>query len=200
MQISDRHYFIDRQRHDLALRMIRHEARTCTIHALTGLSADRIRKLYKSYVMQSPGQAVNRHRGTTPRQVAHFCYTIRRHFEASVLASMFIVFGLPTMARDSTAALLQFGQLFCDAYETHCQLQRPSRMSFEHAWFLFHCLHQARALSLMRCRVCDGRHLHDPVRTARHGCPTCKMKSGRSLVPATAVPPTRPSGKPKRVS
>lgn len=31
MHISNERYFDERKRHDLALRMIRHEARTCTI-------------------------------------------------------------------------------------------------------------------------------------------------------------------------
>ena len=50
MRVSDDRYTRDRQRLDLALRLIRHEARTFTIRQWTGLSDDRIRKLYRSYV------------------------------------------------------------------------------------------------------------------------------------------------------
>jgi hypothetical protein len=45
MRISDNRYSRDRFRFDLALRFIRHEARTQTIRAWTGLSDDRIRKV-----------------------------------------------------------------------------------------------------------------------------------------------------------
>ena len=63
MHISnDRHYFRDRQRHDLALRMIRHEARTHTIRSCTGLTDDRIRRLFKTYRHHTPAP-LRRRRG-----------------------------------------------------------------------------------------------------------------------------------------
>jgi hypothetical protein len=46
MRVSDDRYTRDRQRLDLALRLIRHEARTFTIRQWTGLSDDRIRKVW----------------------------------------------------------------------------------------------------------------------------------------------------------
>ena len=52
MRVSDDRYTRDRQNFDLALRLIRHEARTFTIRQWTGLSDDRIRKLYRSYVLE----------------------------------------------------------------------------------------------------------------------------------------------------
>ncbi len=65
MRVSDDRYTRDRQRLDLALRLIRHEARTFTIRQWTGLSDDRIRKLYRSYVLDHGAQF-----GTqAPRQV-----------------------------------------------------------------------------------------------------------------------------------
>jgi hypothetical protein len=44
MRVSDDRYTRDRERLDLALRLIHHEARTFTIRQWTGLSDDRIRK------------------------------------------------------------------------------------------------------------------------------------------------------------
>jgi hypothetical protein len=67
MRISDDRYTRDRLRLDLALRLIRHEARTYTIRQWTGLSDDRIRKLYRSYVMSHGARGVHRHRGKSPR-------------------------------------------------------------------------------------------------------------------------------------
>ena len=68
MRVSDDRYTRDRQRLDLALRLIRHEARTFTIRQWTGLSDDRIRKLYRSYVMNHEARRVLRHRGKSPRR------------------------------------------------------------------------------------------------------------------------------------
>ena len=89
MHISDDRYFRDRERHDLALRMIRHEARTCTIRECTGLTDDRIRRLYKTYAGHMKS-APARKRGKSPRQVSFFTRNAQGQFEASLLASMFI--------------------------------------------------------------------------------------------------------------
>ena len=94
MHISNERYFHDRQRHDLALRMIRHEARTCTIRSCTGLTDDRIRRLYKTYASHMPSAPVRRRRGKSPRQVGFFVRNARVQLESSTLASVFAAFGL----------------------------------------------------------------------------------------------------------
>ena len=71
MRVSDDRYTRDRERLDLALRLIRHEARTYTIRQWTGLSDDRIRKLYRSYCTDLQSAEVLRHRGKSPRQAAY---------------------------------------------------------------------------------------------------------------------------------
>ena len=80
MRVSDDRYTRDRERLDLALRLIRHEARTFTIRQWTGLSDDRIRKLYRSYVPEGAAAAVLRHRGKSPRQAAFFFRKPEAHF------------------------------------------------------------------------------------------------------------------------
>ena len=72
MRISEDRYDRDRQRLELALRFLTHEARTQTIRVWTGLSDDRIRKLYRSYVLTADSKLVMRHRGKSPRQAAFF--------------------------------------------------------------------------------------------------------------------------------
>jgi hypothetical protein len=52
MRVSDDRYTRDRQRLDLALRLIHHEARTFTIRQWTGLSDDRIRNIQRCYLIQ----------------------------------------------------------------------------------------------------------------------------------------------------
>ena len=63
MRISDDRYSRERQRFEVALRFIRYEARTHTIRAWTGLSDDRIRKLYRSYLSVARESVPFRHRG-----------------------------------------------------------------------------------------------------------------------------------------
>ena len=59
MRLTDDRYALERSQFELALRMIRHEARTRTIRSCTGLSDDRIRKLYATYFRNAGGGGAN---------------------------------------------------------------------------------------------------------------------------------------------
>ena len=127
MHISNERYFHERQRHDLALRMIRHEARTCTIRSCTGLTDDRIRRLYKTYASHMPSAPVRRRRGKSPRQVAFFVRNARAQLESSMLASVFATFGLwrtqssqlgSMRPRRSTGSMHQSKAAACSATRT----------------------------------------------------------------------------------
>ncbi len=179
MQISNNRYFQDRQRHDLALRMIRHEARTCTIRACTGLTDDRIRRLYKTVACHAVHVEIRRHRGKSPRQASFFTRSIRIQFEASCLGNVFVAFDLLQRERPQADDdhSLQYGERFCDAYETYRQLVQGPRISFEHAWFLLHLLNRNALLRSSRCRHCSSRYLRDQLNAARRHCPFCELKS-----------------------
>jgi hypothetical protein len=165
MHISNERYFNERQRHDLALRMIRHEARTCTIRSCTGLTDDRIRRLYKTYASHMPSAPVRRRRGKSPRQVAFFGLW---RTQASQLGTH--------PSRSLPAGSIDFGRLFCDAYETHRQLLCNADISFEHAWFLLQLLTRNAELHAVRCRHCDSQYLRDRVNMCRRACPVCTLK------------------------
>lgn len=178
MHISNDRYFRDRQRHDLALRMIRHEARTHTIRSCTGLTDDRIRRLFKTFAGHHSTQTVRRHRGKSPRQIAYFTRSIHMQFEASCLSSIFAAFGLLQPQRQTQEeAVLEYGERFCDAFETHRQLVQTPRISFEHAWFLLHLLSKGVSLRPTRCRHCSSRYLRDRLNAAARRCPFCELKS-----------------------
>ncbi len=102
MRITDDRYTRDRLRLDLALRLIRHEARTRTIRSWTGLTDDRIRKLYRSYVADAGRRDVRRHRGKSPRQSAFFMRNPGIRREAAGLATLLCILGL--LRRESAAA------------------------------------------------------------------------------------------------
>ena len=184
MHTTRNRYGNERRRDELALRMIQHEARTCTIRACTGLSDDRIRRLYKAYASQHNEQPVRRRRGKSPRQITFFIRNTRAQFESSLLASAFTAFGLLQLPQTSSApkraaveeGSLDYGRLFCDAYETHQQLLNNPTMSFEHAWFLLQLLNCSGDLHPVRCRHCDSYYLRDRFNVCQHACPACKLK------------------------
>lgn len=187
MTTSNDLYADERLRDDLALRMIRHEARTCTIRQCTGLSDDRIRRLYRAYAQQASAAPVRRRRGKSPRQITFFVRSTSAQFESSLLASAFTAFGLLHAQRGYGAnkkpsvdpSSLEYGRLFCDAFETHQQLLNATTLSFEHAWFLLQLLTRSGDLHAVRCRHCDSYFLRDRFNVCRHACPTCKLKRGR---------------------
>lgn len=181
MRVSDDRYSRDRLRFDLALRMIRHEARTCTIRAWTGLSDDRIRKLYRTYLQHAPAVPVRRHRGKSPRQVAFFMRSPAIQFEATTLASVFCMLGLlpppGSGARHGTPAMtLEWGGFFCQAYESYLALHSVPRVSFEHAWFLLLALVRADELKLLACRGCGVLCLVEAYAPAGSTCGRCARR------------------------
>lgn len=164
-------YFYERRRQDLALRMIGHEARTCTIKACTGLSDDRIRRLCRTYAQHTAKLPVRR-RGKAPRRIGFFTRNTHVLFEAACLVSIFSAFGL--LGRPAAMPRIELGLLFCDAFETHRQLSQTAVIGFEHAWFLLQQLNEGGALRLSRCRQCQGQYLRDTVNAA--SCPICRLK------------------------
>jgi hypothetical protein len=178
MRVSDNRYHRDRQRLDLALRMIKHEARTCTIRVWTGVSGDRIRKLYRSYVFGQGDGAVRRHRGKSPRQIGYFFRSADTNFQAAQLASLFLVFGLLASNPCKLEARYRPGslescELLCEAYEAYAELHSPTNISFEHAWFLLLALTRQDQILLGRCADCGGASLVDLMSGLASGCGAC---------------------------
>jgi hypothetical protein len=177
--VSDDRYTRDRERLDLALRLIHHEARTFTIRQWTGLSDDRIRKLYRSYCLDQAARPVLRHRGKSPRQAAYFFKSAELNFHASQLTSLFVVCGL---LRGSDLELesryrvgsLESGMLLCQAYETYVAFHTPASISFEHAWFLLMALSRRDELGVAHCNACGGVRLRDLLAKRRLGCGNCE--------------------------
>ena len=194
MRVSDDRYSRDRDRFDLALRLIRHEARTLTIRQWTGLSDDRIRKLYRSYVMNEAETTVLRHRGKSPRQAAFFFRKPEMCFQASQLASLLVLYGLLRVTPQGVEAryrvgALDSGALFCRAYEAYLELHEPAAISFEHAWFLLLALARREEIGMTRCPACGGVQLRDLLARQRSSCASCEL-SGLLAVPAAAGPET----------
>lgn len=177
MRISDDRYSRDRQRYDLALRFIQHEARTRTIRHWTGLSDDRIRKLYRSYSTED-GAEVVRHRGKSPQQTSFFVRTPRMRQEAAVLASVCYLLGVmpARQVADAHRTLpgMQRGEALCEAFETYRRLVPTPRISFEHAVFLVTALARGDELHATHCADCAGLIVIDRFAPHTRRCLACE--------------------------
>src|ERR1700689_2708991 len=199
MRISDDRYSRDRSRFDIAVQFIRHEARTHPIRTWTGLSDDRIRKLYRSYLSESHGAPLTRHRGKSPQQVAFFMRSGRARQEAALLASLYQLLGAlpqapaPQLAR--SLACLTRGELLCQAYEAYRDLIPEGLISFEHAVFLLTTLVGGDELILGACRDCGAALIVDRWSLRARREPDCQHHGGLTN-PRAAPPPGRRCNRP----
>lgn len=175
MRVSDDRYDRDRIRFDLALRMVHHGARTRTICRWTGLTDDRLRKLCRAYQVQRCERNLYRLRTKVPHHASSFLGASMLSFEASTLASLFLLLGLvPSQPLAATSIVhlsaLQRCETFCEAYEIYLVLYPSARMSFEQAWFLLSALIRRDGIKLNSCGQCGRLFLSDPVRIDQASC------------------------------
>ncbi|MEJ1966291.1 MAG: hypothetical protein WDO56_33960 [Gammaproteobacteria bacterium] len=180
MRISDNRYTRDRFRLDLALRFMRHEARTHTIRKWTGLTDDRIRKLYRAYLNETPSH-VSRHRGKSPGQACFFTRTPRVQQESAVLASLFCLLGVfPTQVvvdAENPLPGVARGERLCQAFEAYLMLVPSSQISFEHAVLLINELARGVELRLGDCMLCGGLVVVDSLALRDIRCSRCTETS-----------------------
>jgi hypothetical protein len=190
MRICDDRYSRDRLRFDLALRFIQHEARTRTIRQWTGLTDDRIRKLYRNYLTQPGTTGVVRHRGKSPQQAAFFTRNPRMREETAVLASVCYLLGVMPGGRivDAQRSLpsVQRGEALCEAFETYQHLVRSPRISFEHAVYLITALARGEELLATLCGDCRGLMVVDRFAVPLRRCAGCERTVQGELLPLAA--------------
>jgi len=185
MRLTDDRYSGERSQFELALRMIRHEARTRTIRECTGLSDDRIRKLYARYFRDSGNTAVKRRRGKSPRQVTHFVKNPENQLQATTLVALFCAGLLVRIDREDQVHPcwprpdVEFGHRLCRAYETYLLLHDNAILSFEWTWNLLQCISYNDELYLAHCRNCDARYVQDAYALDHKICPACSIEIGR---------------------
>lgn len=177
MRATDDRYRDERERLELALRLIGLEARTGTIRRLTGLSDDRIRRLYASYFKHRPGNGVRRRRGRTPSQVGLFVKTPHHRFHAATLAATFVANRLlptPDAVAEPTG-MLDVGRRLCRAYQRYLAIHEDALLSFEWAWNLLCVLRSGDELALGHCRRCGSAYVHDALALDEQQCPACLL-------------------------
>lgn len=179
MRLTDTRYDQERLALDVAIRMIRFEARTQTIRACTGLSDDRIRKLYKSYVARDLNASPSRRRrGKAPREINSVFQNAQTHLQASLLAGVLASLGmLSTTPHKKVDA--RFGKKLCDAFEIYANHVSNKPLSIEHAWFLWRSLQQGIDLHMRACQRCRGVTIQDRFSLRARACPWCGIKPPR---------------------
>ena len=188
MRLTDDRYAAERSQFELALRMIRDEARTGTIRECTGLSDDRIRKLYGTYFRNSGLTAVRRRRGKSPQQITRFVKNADHQLQSTTLVALYAT-GLllridagndvhPCWPRPD----VEFGHRLCRAFETYLILHERPLLSFEWAWTLLHSI-CGEELVLGICAHCSARYVQDAYALDLKTCPCCEIEAERRRRP-----------------
>jgi len=176
MHVTDERYKRDRLRLELALRLIRHEARTHTIRHWTGLSDDRIRKLFRSYI--KPGAGLRRHRGKSPHQISYFLRSSGVGADAHALASILLLFGVvpdrPDPAVLRKVPTIARGRLLCDAYEAYRRVVPRPRIDFEYGAFLASALTGGEEIRLRFCPACQAVNIVEAITLREPHCRACE--------------------------
>ena len=189
MRLTDDRYANERSQFELALRMIRHEARTRTIRECTGLSDDRIRKLYSTYFRNSGLTEIRRRRGKSPRQITRFVKNADHQLQSTTLVALYNA-GLllridernrvhPCWPRPG----VEYGHRLCRAFETYLLLHERPLLSFEWAWTLLRSICRGEELYLAVCSRCDGRYVQDAYALDLKTCPCCEIEAERRRRP-----------------
>lgn len=181
MRITDNRYVGEQAQFELALRMIRHEARTRTIRECTGLSDDRIRKIYNTYFQPRNGNTVRRRRGKSPRQIQRFVKTPEHCLQASSLAALLVVGNI--LRIDDARCVrrcwprpdIELGHRMCRAYESFLLLHRRPKFNLEWAFNLYHWLSQNEDLKLSSCLQCATLFVADRYALDQTHCPRCHI-------------------------
>ena len=185
MRLTDDRYAAERSQFELALRMIHHEARTRTIRECTGLSDDRIRKLYATYFRNTGVTDIRRRRGKSPRQVTRFVKNADNQLQATTLVALYCNGLLLRVDADNNIAPrwprpnVEFGHRLCRAYETYLLLHEDASLSFEWAWNLFHSISYNDELYLATCGGCSVRYVQDAYALDNQTCPSCDIEARR---------------------
>jgi len=182
MRLTDDRYSAERSQFELALRMIRHEARTRTIRECTGLSDDRIRKLYATYFRNAGSVGIRRRRGKSPRQISRFVKNPENQLQATTLVALYCS-GLLLRVDAENAVRprwprpdVEFGHRVCRAYETYLLLHRDAALNFEWAWNLLQSISYNDELYLAVCAGCGARYVQDAYALDQRTCPACEIE------------------------
>lgn len=202
MTADDDRFAREARRRELAIRLIRLEARTSTVCRWSGVSRQKVRTLQRSIAATSASEAPKRHRGPAPHGLDMFFRTASVRAEASAAAVLCRLYGaIPdrTTRALKTVPTVERGERLCEAYETYLDLVSPARLSFEHLVLLVDTLAAGEILALESCTGCGAALLVEPATLARRRCECCRA----TRVPDAVVeiePTAMPTPEPEPVA
>jgi hypothetical protein len=204
MRVSDAGYSRDLRSFNLAVRMLSHEARTRTISAWTGLSADRIRKLSKVQRREKPQRVPRRPSGPTPRQLAALLTSPGLRTEADTIAGVCEMLKVlptePVANAKSSLPNLARGERLCAALELFQDFVPHARLTFDQLVMLLNNLAEGEQWAIARCTGCPAMVVADRLALARPLCEECQHKARAAKKAAISKTNRSKLGKPSKTA
>ena len=184
MRLFDKRYESHLRKYTLALSMIEHGARICTVTRWTGLSKYCVQNLTKSYGSKT---RIKCKRGDPPSQPAYFSKSLEVARESMAFAYIALQMqalppGVVPDARVSLPGIVQ-GERLMSAFELYRALLPEATISLEYAILLIIELAERSALALGECRGCHDVMVVDRLRTRQEFCPFCQPQGRLSERP-----------------
>jgi hypothetical protein len=177
MRISNERYSRDLQGIELALRMLKHEARTKNICAWTGLSAARVRNLSRSY---SPSKSGVRHRGPAPSCFTAVMTSPVLRPEAAAVAGLCrwldVLPSGPCLDPRRTLPGLARGERLCDAFELFQHIIPLPRLTLDQWVLLVLTVADGETWRIEGCTNCQATILTDRLGVWRRLCAGCQPR------------------------
>lgn len=180
MRLSEFSYSRDLLSFNVAVRMLRQDARTRTISAWTGISAERVRKLWMGQRREGSHRLPRRERGPTPSHLEAVLKSESLRSEAAAVAGVCRMLEVVPPERWPTArgavALLVKGEQVLSARELFQDIIPRRRLTFEEWLLLLHSLADGTAWSVARCERCPAMVVVDRLTLASALCEACQHK------------------------
>jgi hypothetical protein len=197
LRLTNQRYSRDLRPLQLALRMLKFEARTGTIRRWTGLTETRIRALGKSDYAVSAGAPPVRHRGPAPYRIESILADARLRADANAVAAIASL--LTPIAVTSNESLneekLAMGESLCCLYETYSAIVPLRRLSFEQVVLILESIAKGECVTTVRCSSCEALLIQDALRVAVRTCRQC-AKAPRALLSCVLETPAKVAEEP----
>jgi hypothetical protein len=183
MRLSEHCYSHDLRCFSLAIRMLRQDARTRTINAWTGFSAERVRKLSRSLRRESCHRVAPRQRGPSPTHLEGVLTSDSLKSEAAAAAGVCRMLEVVPPERRprvrGALAVIAQGEQVLSARELFQDIIPHPRLTLEEWLLLLHSLADGTEWAIARCSRCPAIVVVDRLALAGALCEDCQHE-GRS--------------------
>lgn len=165
----------DFRRYQLALRLMRHQARTQTISELTQLTRHQLATLRQRWRVPQ----ATRHRGPAPKSMAAFFHSPRARSEGASLTVLCQQFNaIPSgvgVGAPKDLLSLELGEQLCLVFEVYRGCFPDSAVEFEELLMLAVGLARGDEIAVGRCGSCAAVILIDRFAAPRYFCSHCHV-------------------------